>query len=809
MSTAPSATSTPLCSSISSASRSASGTPRVWIPTSATRLEVVVPLDHLVGDPGERARKRFGIEEGLGQHGRPGQARLGRVRVGQAAGVVRAHLAPFRPRRTGLKGRLAAYPGGRTGVLPSAFGVVLRSSARMTWLKRVPAWAVLIALVAVSTGLRSLAAAESGRPGSRPTRSSTRCSAARSGGAASSRSSAATRGSTASSTPLSSACPLSIADAETGHRVLHVLQALVVSCTAIPVYLWGRTLVREATRSSPPALTLALPTLGYSALVMSEALFLPLATLALWLLARALERPTAGRQALLALAGIAAVATRLQAVVLVPVVVTAVLVKAALDRDPLVIRRFAVVLGVIAAAGVALLALAGSGALGAYASAAEGSYDLGAALRFVGYHAAGVILISGVVPALALILLWGTSLRTQEPSRAVRAFLAVTVAYLPWLVLEVGVFASREVGHLAGRDLATAAPLTLLAFALWLDRGAPRPQPLTTIVALVTAAGLLVLPIRRLADAMTIHDTLELIPLERLAPGTRELAFALLVAAAIALFTLLPRRAVGLLVPLVFVLLTATSAIAAREAARQSSLRETALLGGSPSWVDDAGIGRAVYLYAGEPRWTVVWQHLYWNRSIDEVWTLAGSPVPGPLPQQPVFPRSDGRLASASGLVDAPAVVAPTSVTLVGERVAEIRQQGLLAAGRRPLASRSAGARGHGHDGRARERRHHGARDVSGVRLRGGPARGDAAREERQPGLAAPGRNHAPRRRRAHRHCLARHDRDGAVRARGRGVRVRDRERRPARLDAPRVRAELALRARRVPASGARGGRRS
>ena len=64
------------------------------------------------------------------------------------------------------------------------------------------------------------------------------------------------------------------------------------------------------------ALTLALPTLGYSALVMSEALFLPVATLALWSLARALERPTAGRQALLALAVTAAIATRLQAVVL-------------------------------------------------------------------------------------------------------------------------------------------------------------------------------------------------------------------------------------------------------------------------------------------------------------------------------------------------------------------------------------------------------------------------------------------------------------------------------------------------------------
>ena len=43
--------------------------------------------------------------------------------------------------------------------------------------------------------------------------------------------------------------PLSIADAETGHRVLHVVQALVVSCTAIPVYLWGRTLAGKRARA--------------------------------------------------------------------------------------------------------------------------------------------------------------------------------------------------------------------------------------------------------------------------------------------------------------------------------------------------------------------------------------------------------------------------------------------------------------------------------------------------------------------------------------------------------------------------------
>jgi Dolichyl-phosphate-mannose-protein mannosyltransferase len=551
----------------------------------------------------------------------------------------------------------------------------------MTWLKRVPAWAVLTGMVAVSTGLRSLAASGVGSPWITPDeiiytllgRSLwERGELSILGG---------DTGFYSLLYPALVGLPLSVSDAETGHRILHVLQALVVSSTAIPVYLWGRRLMHRRYALAAAALTLALPGLGYSALVMSEALFVPVATLALWALARALEHPTLARQALLAVAVAAAVTTRLQAVVLVPAIVVAVLVKAALDRERFVLRRFAVVLGLIVAGSVAALALAGAGTLGAYSAAGEGSYDIGAAARFVGYHAAAVVLVAGIVPALALLLLLLTTFRSRETPRELRAFLAVTIAYVPLLVLEVGVFASREVGHLAGRDLATAAPLILLAFAVWLDRGAPRPQPLTSIVALAVAAGLLVLPVRRLAEIDTIHDTLELIPLSRLEPDSRVLAFGLAVAGAVALFALLPRRAIAGLVPVVFAALAATSVISAREAARQSGLREFALLGGTPTWVDDAGVERAAFLYAGEPRWTVVWQHLYWNRTIEEVWTLAGSVVPGPLPQRPVFPRADGQLATARGRLDAPAVVAPTNVTLVGERVAEIRQQGLLTAG--------------------------------------------------------------------------------------------------------------------------------
>ena len=473
--------------------------------------------------------------------------------------------------------------------------------------------------------------------------------------------------------------PLAVDDVETGRRILQVLQALVMSATAVVVYHWGRRLMRRRSALAAAALTLTLPSLGYSGLVMSEALYLPLATAALWALARALEQPTAGRQLVLAAAVGLAAATRLQAVVLVPVVITAVALKALLDRDREVLRRFAPALGLVVAAAAAVAVLAGTGALGAYAVTAEGTYDAGLAARFVGYHAIGILLLSGLVPALALASSLPALLK-REASPATRAFVAVVLAYLPWLALEVGIFASRHVGHLAGRDLLTAAPLLFLGLALWLDLGAPKPQPLTSLVAFSAAATALLLPIRSYASDRTVHDVLELVPLVRLEPDARELAFAVAVAIAAALFALLPSRAAWLVAALLATTLTVGSVAAATEIERQSSLRETAIFEGRPTWVDDTGVRQAAYLYAGEPRWTGVWQHLYWNRSIDSVWTMTAG-VPGPVPQRFVLPRADGQLFDARGPMRALAVVAPTNVTLIGTQEASIRQQGTRAAG--------------------------------------------------------------------------------------------------------------------------------
>lgn len=475
--------------------------------------------------------------------------------------------------------------------------------------------------------------------------------------------------------------PLSLADIDLGHRIVQLLQAAIMSATAIPVYLWGRRLAGERWALVAAALTVALPVIGYSALIMTEALFLPLMTLALWALARALELPTAGRQALLGVAILAVVATRLQAVVLVPVVITAIVIKAALDRNTFVVRRFAPALAALVAVTI-FAAWAGSAVLGGYSAAAEGTYAFGTAARFVAYHAAGIVLLSGIVPALGLALVCASAIRGHEQSQHLRAFVAVAVAYLPWLALEVGIFASREVGHLAARDLATAAPLVLLGFAAWLFRGGQRPQPLTALAALVAIGVLILLPVRPFAEQRAVHDALELVPLEWVRPDLRELAFALFVATIVLVFTLLRPRRIWLLAPLIFLSLVGGSIAASLEAGTQSRIREKALLGGAPTWIDGATGQKTAYLYAPEFFWPVVWQHVFWNRSIDRIWTIFSATIPGPLPQTPVVVRPDGRLvAPGGGVVDAGAVVAPSSIALVGDRLAAIRQEGMDAAG--------------------------------------------------------------------------------------------------------------------------------
>jgi len=257
-------------------------------------------------------------------------------------------------------------------------------------------------------------------------------------------------------------------------------------------------------------------------------------------LAEALARPTPRAQALLLAAVCVAVTTRLQALVLLPALLTALALKGVLDRSLDVPRRFWPTL-----AGLSLLTglwsvwhLRDGGPwtklLGGYGSVAEASYRLGEAARFVAYHAGDAVLLTAVFPICAVGVVAARAFRRRDPSDGVRAYVAVVVAYGAWLVVQTGVFASRYVERLAERDLLSLAPALFLGFALWLSRGAPRPRLPTALAALAAAAVVVSIPFERFVVDFGLHDAFSLVPLWELAEAGVEPGAAAPIAVAVA-----------------------------------------------------------------------------------------------------------------------------------------------------------------------------------------------------------------------------------------------------------------------------------
>jgi hypothetical protein len=472
--------------------------------------------------------------------------------------------------------------------------------------------------------------------------------------------------------------PLSLSDVHLGYTLLKWLQALLVSLTAVPVFLWGRTFASPRLALLAAALALAIPDLAYSGLILTDVALYPVLVLAAWAMAAALVRPTLARQGLLVLAIAFATATRLQAAVLVPAFLTAVVLKALLDRELRWAARLWPTFAGVAAlgAGWAGWQLRNGGPLsrlfGAYQAAGEVHYSLTDALRFCLYHLGDVLLLTGVAPVCALVVL----LFARPAGPEARAYLAVAASVTAWLVAEVGVFASRHVGHLAERNLFALAPILFLALALWLDRGVPRPRA----VAAATGVGALLvvayLPMARLVTAATIPDALTLVPLHRLqvhSPGlSLRLVVIVLAAVVAAAFLLVPRRLAWLVPAALLVGFAGASINASRVVAAEATLVQPGTVGAHPRWIDEHARGPATYLYTGDVYWNSVWESIFWNRRLRRVYDLLSAQVPGGIPQESLGPYEDGRLVDKLGHTPRVRyVVASDSLSFVGTKVAD------------------------------------------------------------------------------------------------------------------------------------------
>src|SRR5579872_5775363 len=307
------------------------------------------------------------------------------------------------------------------------------------------------------------------------------------------------------------------------YGAMKAVNAVVVSLTAVPVFLWARRLVSDLSALAAAALTLVLPSLLFSSTLMLENLFLPLFVLACFLVSLALERPEWQWPALAAI-GLAS-ATRVQGLILVPVfVVAAFSVRRA--------RTLLPSLGVCALASVAVLAKLATGGLGVYEHTRSAHY---AALPILGWlwRSAGELSLAlGIVPVAALLALRPRTLRE-------RAFVAVTVWTTAALLVLAAASASWQPAGMKERYLLECMPLLLLALVVWIERGAPRPWWAVAPPALLAV----LLPFHRLfGEQSLLGNAWGLLPFER-----SHHAYALAIAGAVAaavLFVRSPRFAV-------------------------------------------------------------------------------------------------------------------------------------------------------------------------------------------------------------------------------------------------------------------------
>jgi len=382
---------------------------------------------------------------------------------------------------------------------------------------------------------------------------------------------------------------------------------------------------------------------------------------------------------------VAVCATRIQAIILVPALVTAALLDAWLARSWGRLRRqvpAAVGLCVLLAGWAVWRLASGGGALGGYDVVASTSYSVGAAARFVLYHGASLLILCGLFPLAALGVELVEALRRGEQDESVRAYLAVAASLSVWVVVEVGVFASRYSDRIVERNLIGLAPVLFIGLVLWLARGPDGGYVVRGAVAAGALALLLVLPVRRYVNVYGVHDALTLIPMFKLSTSTSLSTMAWVYRAvaivAAVVFAFVPRRHLRWVPLALIVALVGASVVSSRFVVDEARAQQRAFLSDDPSWADHAGGTRIAYLYDGEPSWPGVWQTVFFNTNIERVYNLNVATVPGPLPQDDVTVRDDGTVVGPPAhLGRTRYAIASNWIQLHGERQGDVVQQGL------------------------------------------------------------------------------------------------------------------------------------
>jgi hypothetical protein len=420
---------------------------------------------------------------------------------------------------------------------------------------------------------------------------------------------------------------------EAPYRAIQALNATAMSLAAIPAYLIARRLrLGQGASLAIAALTVAAPQLALASQILSEPLAYPLVLASIAAGMALVEHPT--RRAAVLFLGLAALATldRLQFAILPLCVLAAAVVDSVRGRDlGRTMRRHAplgsvVVLGVAAAAALAL-----SGRLGYYQTAAPSAHHLGGALKMVPVDLYTVLLSAGAVIAPSALVGGGLAL-VRPRSRAEGSFGVIATTLCAGLLAQSTLYG--DTGLIQERYLFYLVPLLAICFALRVSRRKRRwlgeawvAAGLAAFAAAVPLAGY----VAAQSSPAPFEGAVRRLQISVGEAGQASLlvaAAATLLVAAGALAAVRSRGSgAGLLALSALASLGVFAGAVSYERMTNVEVR-AAFLPPDSSWVDHAGVGRVSYLATPGTQRAPLLETLFWNPSIEHVLLLPGSAPP-------------------------------------------------------------------------------------------------------------------------------------------------------------------------------------
>ena len=398
----------------------------------------------------------------------------------------------------------------------------------------------------------------------------------------------------------------------TAYIYMQTTNAIVVSLVAIPVFLWAKRMMRPWYALLAAALTLAMPSMAYSGMIMTDNAFLTVFVLACFAIAVAAERPTILNQAFVVAALLLAMGTRAQAVVLfasLPIIFLLTILMeeratnsfslAGLGRRALRFWPLATLAGVglvVVVARTALTSWKLSDLLQAYGAVTTGQYDAMTVARYAVWHAGDTALAVGVIPVAAVLVMVGLAILNRSQSAAERAYLSTALVASVLVIIQVAMFTSWFSQRVSERNMYCIFPLIFIGMALWLSRALPRPRRVAGIAAAIAGGLVFVIPFGYLYQRAPSTETWAIVLPEfltrHLTGGGDDVMILIAVGVAIALFVfgiVKPRLALYLAPVLLIAYFVVSQTVILHTLHKVSAdYRNAPSLGADADWLDRA-----------------------------------------------------------------------------------------------------------------------------------------------------------------------------------------------------------------------------